>query len=85
MSGRRDKAREMLDELDRLSSRSYVRGEARAWIHAGLGDRDALFQWLEQLCNERSPGVLYLKLDPLFAPFRDDPRFDALLRRVGVR
>src|SRR6266540_3955171 len=84
MSGNRDKAQEMLEQLDRLSGESYIRGEARAWIYAGMGDKDQAFRCLNQACNERSPGIIYLKLDQMLDRLRGDPRLDALLRRIGV-
>jgi tetratricopeptide (TPR) repeat protein len=85
MRGMREKALEMLDQLDRLSRDFYVRGESRAWIYAGIGDKDQAFRCLNQVCDERSPGIIYLKLDPLLDPLRDDPRFGALLRRIGMK
>lgn len=84
MSGQRDKALEMLGELDRLAQDSYVRGEARAWIYAGLGDKDNAFRALNQVCDERSPGIIYFQLDPMLDRLRDDPRYEQLLRRVGL-
>lgn len=84
MAGRRDKALEMLGELDRLSRKLYVRGETRAWIFAGLGEKDKAFDALNQVCEERSPGIIYFKLDPMLDRLRDDPRFGQLLRRVGL-
>jgi serine/threonine-protein kinase len=83
MSGRLDEARQMLEGLDRLAD-VYVRGEARAWIYTGMGDKDEAFRHLNQVCDERSPGIVYLKLDPLFDRLRDDPRFATLLQRIGV-
>ena len=53
-------------------------------VHAGLGEKDRAFEWLERAYQERSTVLAYLRLDPRLAPLRSDPRFSALLRRVGV-
>ncbi|MGE3173793.1 MAG: protein kinase [Planctomycetota bacterium] len=84
MSGRPEEGREVLADLDRLGTEIYVRGEARAWLCTGIGDVDAAFRHLDRMCEERGPGVIYLMLDPLFDRLRGDPRFAALLRRIGV-
>ena len=84
MSGRVEEGRKVLDDLDRLGKDVYIRGEVRAWLCTGIGDKDAAFRHLEQVCDERGPGIVYITLDPLFDRLRDDPRYAALLRRIGV-
>ncbi|MHC4138173.1 MAG: adenylate/guanylate cyclase domain-containing protein [Planctomycetota bacterium] len=51
-------------------------------LFAWLGEADALFDCLDEVIEEKS--WLFYKADPLFAPYRDDPRFTAVLRRMGL-
>ena len=55
---------------------------AECW--AQLGAKDQAFFWLEKLCQERSYWAIYLNVVPTLDPLRSDPRFRALLRRVGL-
>jgi adenylate cyclase len=52
--------------------------------YIGVGDNDKAFEWLEKSFAAHSPGLVALKVDPVFDPLRSDPRFDSLLRRVGL-
>ena len=54
-----------------------------AVIHAGLGDRDAAFAWLEKSYEERSNWMALLKVGRRLQPLHGDPRFRSLLERVG--
>ena len=54
-------------------------------LHAGLGDRSAAFKWLEKAYQERSPGMTWLKVEPMLDNIRSDPRYADLLHRVGLR
>ena len=53
-----------------------------ARIHTGLGEHDQALRWLEQCVADRSESVLWLKVDPTFAPLRNDPRFVSLVKRI---
>jgi hypothetical protein len=53
-------------------------------IHAGLGDRDEALAWLEKAYDERSDYMPYLRLEPMLDGLRSDPRFAALVERVGL-
>ena len=55
-----------------------------ALVYAGLGRKQESFRWLEEAYNARDVGLLYLKIDPCLDPLRSDPRFDDLVRRVGL-
>jgi hypothetical protein len=55
-----------------------------ALIYAGLGDKDQAFTWLEKSFDAHDKGLTYLKVDPCVDPLRSDPRFDALVHRVGL-
>jgi hypothetical protein len=48
-----------------------------------IGETDEAFAWLERGYRERDPGMVHMKTQPTFDPLRSDPRFDALLRRIG--
>jgi TolB-like protein/DNA-binding winged helix-turn-helix (wHTH) protein/Flp pilus assembly protein TadD len=83
-SGDRAGAMRSLDELTKLSKRGRVPSICFALVQVGLGDNDQALSWLEKAYQERSDFLLVLKVDPLFDPLRPDPRFQQLLRRIGL-
>lgn len=83
IGGRVAKARALLDTLHARAAQSYVPSYFFALLHAGLGERDQAFQWLERAYQERSTVLAYLRIDPRLRPLHDDPRFGALVRRIG--
>jgi len=57
----------------------------RAGWNARLGDKDKAFEILEKAYQERYPLYSLLQVEPALDPLRDDPRFDELVRRVGLK
>ncbi len=58
------------------------------WIvvfQAALGNKDAAFKSLDKACDARSFGLSFLDVDPYLDPLRPDPRFAALVARIGIR
>ena len=53
-------------------------------IYAALGETDMAFEWLDRGYEIRSQDLMRLKIDPGFDPLRSDPRYAALLRKVGL-
>jgi len=84
VAGHRAEARAVLEGLRQLSSTRYVSPYSVALVHAGLGDRDQALAWLDKAYDERSDYMPYLKLEPMLDSLRSDPRFAALVRRVGL-
>ncbi len=84
MAGRRDEALEIRDELRERSRQRYTGSGDLAVVYAALGEREQAFLWLEKAFDERDSWMPYLKVEPLFDPLRSDPRFQDLLRRVGL-
>jgi tetratricopeptide (TPR) repeat protein len=84
VSGHRSQAREIISRLESIAGRRYVPPLYFALIYIGLGDRDKAFQFLNKAYDERSEYLLYLPTEPLADPLRNDPRFPALLGRLGL-
>jgi TolB-like protein/DNA-binding winged helix-turn-helix (wHTH) protein/Tfp pilus assembly protein PilF len=81
-SGKRTEAAKLLDDLKKRSSSGYSDVSEIAMIYAALGDTDQAMNWLEKSYEEGfNPSVL---LRPGFDPLRSDPRFQNLLRRIGL-
>src|SRR6266513_1760001 len=81
-SGKRGEAIKLLSGLKKRSNATYSHGSEIAVIYAALGDTDQAMNWLEKGFEERfNPGVL---LRPGFDPLRSDPRFQELVRRIGL-
>ena len=83
--GRRDEAEAILSRLDEESRQQYVRAEILAMGYAAVGDFDRAFASLERAFQARSAGLIYLHLDPGYAPLRGDARFSELVRRIGLK
>ncbi|MDH4289970.1 MAG: tetratricopeptide repeat protein, partial [Aquincola sp.] len=80
--GRTDEARAVLDEMARLSTQRFVTAYGVALVHAGLGDKEQAFAWLDKAFAERSHWLIWLRLDPRWKTLRSDPRFAALVERM---
>jgi tetratricopeptide (TPR) repeat protein len=83
-AGQRGEARRVLAELQELSKRRYVSTVDVAVIHAGLGEKDQAFAWLEKAYQERAGKLVFVGIEPKFDSLRSDPRFHDLLRRMRL-
>ena len=83
-AGRRTEALRLLDELKRRQQTGYVPAAAFVNAYLGLGDNEQAFAWLERAYQEHSQILQYIKVHPFFDPLRGDPRFEDLVRRVGL-
>jgi DNA-binding winged helix-turn-helix (wHTH) protein/TolB-like protein/Tfp pilus assembly protein PilF len=83
-AGDTDRAHEILDELLAVSRERYVPAYYVGGIYTGLGDTERAFEWMFRAVGEPSSLVASLSVEPGVDPLRDDPRFDELLRRLGL-
>jgi TolB-like protein/Flp pilus assembly protein TadD/predicted Ser/Thr protein kinase len=81
-SGKRPAAEKILGEMLAESKSKYVSPYDIAVIYAGLDDRAQTFKWLNTAYEEHSGFLLFVNSDPRFKPFRLDPPFQSLLRRM---
>jgi eukaryotic-like serine/threonine-protein kinase len=80
----RARAQGVLSDLMNVSKEKYVSPYSIAIIYAGLGERDQAFQWLEKSYEERSGRMVEVGVDPMLDSLRSDPRFQDLVRRIGL-
>jgi pentatricopeptide repeat protein len=83
-AGRTDRARALLAQLMEERKTSYVSSFSLGMAHVGLGEIDEAMAWMERAYEAREFHV-YFALDPMLDPLLADPRYEALLRRVGLR
>jgi serine/threonine-protein kinase len=83
-SGQRDEAAAILAELEAHAAIGYVSPVAFATILLGLGDVDRALDWAERAHEERRGWTVYVNVNPLMDPMRGHPRFEALIRRMGL-
>ncbi len=84
VSGKRDKARRILASLEKLHEQGVVPSGSVAMLLGALGETNEAFAWLEKAYRERDPQLTYLRAGRRFEPLRKDPRFEQLVRRVGL-
>ena len=83
-AGRRTDALRILAELQKRKQAGYVAAGSFVILALGLGDKEQAFAWLDEAYKEKSNILQFVKVHPLMDPLRSDPRFGALVRRVGL-
>src|SRR5579859_2640457 len=78
--GHVDVSRRVLEQLIAKKESPYQIAGVYAW----RGEKEQAFEWLERAYVERDLGLTWLKIDSGFRPWREDPRFQALLRKMNL-
>jgi TolB-like protein/Flp pilus assembly protein TadD/predicted Ser/Thr protein kinase len=74
----------LIEVLKNESQREYVSPNEIARYYGMMGDREHTFEWLEKAYAERSGRMEYVKVEDYLEPFRSDPRYIDLLKRMGL-
>lgn len=83
--GRRHEALEIVHQLERISKQKHINPYYISNIYIALGEKDLVFLWLERAYQQHSSTMTGLKTDPVYSDaIRSDPRFNDLMRRVGL-
>ncbi|HEX9902079.1 MAG TPA: protein kinase [Acidobacteriota bacterium] len=84
IAGKKKEAQEILEKLQEKSKRTYVPAYDIAAVYVGLGENARAFEWLSKALEERSGFLIYIKCDRRFDGLRSDPRYEVLLKRIGL-
>jgi Flp pilus assembly protein TadD len=84
-AGHKTAAQRELNVLTTMAKSRYVPPSYFAIISIAMGDKNQAFAYLQKSYQDRSEQLLYLAVEPLVDPLHGDPRFDVLLRQVGLK
>lgn len=84
LAGRRQEADKSLNDLLELSKQRYVSLGQIGIIYIARGEKDKAFQQLEEASKVYDLNLIRMKVERRFDPIRSDPRFDALVKRIGI-
>jgi serine/threonine protein kinase/tetratricopeptide (TPR) repeat protein len=84
LAGRRAEARLMMAKIREQSTRTYIPPDAVALVHLALGDQQQALSVLEAALPDRNLLYYWLTADPRYDPLRSEPRFQALIRAMGL-
>jgi len=83
-AGQWERARRELEKLEKMSRHEQVNPATMLSAHLGVGDKEEALADLEKAYSQHFCFLTTLKVEPAFDPLRSDPRFQDLLRRVGL-
>ena len=81
MAGKKAEAQDILNKLQLLSQRRYVSDLYFAIVYAGLKDNDHAIEHLNKAFEARHPGLVLIRIEPMFDALRSDDRFKQLVNR----
>jgi TolB-like protein/Tfp pilus assembly protein PilF len=86
LAGRRSEAVKIIEGLKHNRAQGYARPQMIAAIYGALGEKDEVIRWIEKGCEEHDDWVVWSRVYPAlgFQSLRSDPRYQALLRRIGL-
>jgi len=84
-SGNREAARKVLEDLERRFPREYIPPVSIAIGYGALGETTRGLDWLNRAIDQRDIYIPENFFEPLLDPLRKDPRFEAVLTRMGIK
>lgn len=84
VAGRTNEARQVLSQLRKRPGVADSYPGYLAVVYAGLGDKEQALTWLEKGYQKRASWLVTFQAEPVFSSLRSEPRFQALLRGMGL-
>ena len=84
-AGRLEAGRALLDEMLRLSEQAYVSPALVATVYFAADDPDSGFRLLDEALRQRARDLIFLRVSWMLSTYRDDPRYQDLVTRVGLQ
>jgi Flp pilus assembly protein TadD len=77
-------ARRLLEQLKKSWSKEHVAAWDIAIVYVGLGNHEQALNWLERAATDHSQNLLRIKIEPWLKPLYQEPRFQALVRKMNL-
>ena len=84
VSGKKGLTAKMAEQFKAAAKKRYIPPTYFGMLFAGLGDKDKAMTWLEKAYDDRADGLTWLNVEPMLDEVRNDPRFQDLIRRIGL-
>jgi len=82
--GKTAEAQRIIEQLKKQARQRYVPPYIMARTYVGLGEKEQAIEWLEKSYENREDAIIWLNSDPALDGLRSEPRFQDLVRRVGL-
>ena len=84
VNGKMAETMKLVEAFQKAAKKRYIPPTYFGMLFAGLGDKDKAMAWLEKAFEERADGLTWLNVEPMLDEIRSDPRFQSLIRRIGL-
>jgi tetratricopeptide (TPR) repeat protein len=84
VSGRREQAQKIAEMFAAAARKRYIPPTYFAIVYAGLGEKEKALEWLEKAYQDRADLLTWVNVEPMMDDVRSDPRFQDLIRRIGL-
>jgi TolB-like protein len=84
VSGKKAETMKLAEAFKAAAKKRYIPPTYFGMLFAGLGDKDKAMMWLEKAYEDRADGLTWLNVEPMLDEVRSDPRFQDLIRRIGL-
>ncbi len=82
VTGKKEEAQRIFDDLLQQSNTSYVPSYDLATVSVGMGNKEESIKFLEQAYINREPWMPFIGMNPLFNSLRENPQFQALVEKI---
>ncbi|HEY6350067.1 MAG TPA: tetratricopeptide repeat protein [Candidatus Angelobacter sp.] len=83
-AGKKGQTEKLVEAFKAGAKKRYVPATYFGMLYAGMGDRDQALAWLEKAFEERADGLTWINVDPMLDPLRNHPRFQEIVRKMGL-
>jgi len=84
VSGKKAETMKLAEAFKAAAKKRYIPPTYFGMLFAGLGDKDKAMIWLEKAYDDRADGLTWLNVEPMLDEVRSDPRFQNLIRKIGL-
>src|SRR5947209_326618 len=84
VSGKKAETMKLAEAFKAAAKKRYIPPTYFGMLFAGLGDKNKAMMWLEKAFTDRADGLTWLNVEPMLDEVRSDPRFQNLIRRIGL-